>query len=98
MRIFPIGEGVICINGVCADRGERSLRESLYMESYKAFGATGFTKDTHHVSSISLSRFSFSSLPTPYGTQSMDTRLQELPYVPHKSRNEGSPFSLFFSI
>lgn len=69
------------------------------MESYKSFGATGF-KDTHHVSSIVtvLSHFPFKSLPslisTPraYGTQSVDTGLQELPYVPHKSRNEGSPF------
>lgn len=64
------------------------------MESYKTFGATGF-KNTHHVSSIALSHFSLKSLPTlastPHGTQSMDTGLQELPYVPHKSWNEGNP-------
>ena len=62
------------------------------MESYKTFGATGF-KHTHHVSSIALSLKSTPSLTsTPYGTQGMDTGLQELPYVPHESRNEGNSF------
>ena len=60
-RIFPIGEGLICINGVSADRGEISLERACTMESYKTFGGTGY-KDTHHVSSIALSHFS-KSLP-----------------------------------
>ena len=59
------------------------------MESYKIFGATGFN-DTHHVSSS----LSLSNTSIPYRTQSMDTGLQELPYVPHESRNEGS--SIFY--
>ena len=69
------------------------------MESYKTFGATGY-KDTHtHVSSIALSKSLPNLTSTPqYGTQSMDTGLQELQYVPHKSRNEGKPFYLYFVI
>jgi hypothetical protein len=59
------------------------------MESYKIFGATG-SNDTHHVSSS----LSLSNTSTPHRTQSMDTGLQELPYVPHKSWNEGS--SIFY--